>query len=63
MPGAASEAEDADAEAEEFWWDSLRHGRRARWLLGVFVDALLIYVMYRIVIRAWLYFMLDWTGV
>ncbi len=43
-------------------------GRPRRWLswrriAGLLVDGVLIYVMYRIVLRAWLYFMLDWTGV
>ncbi len=52
-----------DPEAEESWWGGLRHNRLSRWLLGVLMDALVIYVMYRIVVRAWLYFMLDWTGI
>jgi hypothetical protein len=52
----AAQAEDPGGEAPLPWLPR----RRIAWLL---VDALLIYVVYRLVLRAWLYFMVEWTGV
>lgn len=46
-----------------FWWARVRRWLRWQRLQALAVDCLLVYLMYRIVIRAWLYFMLDWTGV
>ena len=45
------------------WWARVRRWLRWQRLQALVVDCLLVYLMYRIVIRAWLYFMLDWTGI
>lgn len=45
------------------WWRPLVNWLHWRTLGPILLDLGLIYLMYRVVIRAWLYFMLDWTGI
>jgi len=61
-PDAADAGGAEESESSPSWSDVTRSLRWRR-LAVLLLDVLLIYLMYRVVIRAWLYFMLDWTGV